>query len=121
MAVGFKKYSGGDTVRYGFYWNVAEWEAQIVPKEGAQLKGTPANSFVRMPLLALLVLAPLMGAAFAFFLPFIGVAMLVMFMAGKLRVMFYTTPPAEDASAHATVADKSHGKKDHDTEHKHAA
>jgi hypothetical protein len=121
MAAGFKKYSGGDTVRYGFYWNVGEWEAQIVPKEGAQLKGTPADSFVRMPLLALLVLAPLMGAAFAFFLPFIGFALLVKFLAGKLRSMFSTTPPAVDASAKAAAADKARRKAEHEAGGRKAA
>ncbi len=40
MAVGFKKYNGGHTVRYGFYWNVGEWEAQIVPRIRASLPGS---------------------------------------------------------------------------------
>jgi hypothetical protein len=113
MALGFRKFNGGDTVGYGFYWNVGEWEAQIVPKEGGELKGTAAANFVRLPLLALLVLAPLMGAAFAFFLPFIGFALLVMFLAGKLRSMFTTTPPAVDATAKAAA--------EHVHDHKHAA
>jgi hypothetical protein len=111
MATGFRKYNGGDTVGYGFYWNVGEWEAQIVPKEGGELKGTPAANYVRLPLVALLVLAPLMGAAYAFFLPFIGFAMLVMFLAGKVRSMFTTTPPAVDATAKAGAAEKVHGEK----------
>lgn len=41
MTAGFKRHHGGDTVRYGFYWNLGEWEAQIVPKEGAELKARP--------------------------------------------------------------------------------
>jgi hypothetical protein len=98
MAAGFRKFKGGDMVGYGFYWNVGEWEAQVVPKDGAELKGTPAAAFVRLPLVALLVLAPLMGAAYAMFLPFIGFALLVMFLAGKLRGMFTTKPPAEQAA-----------------------
>jgi hypothetical protein len=121
MAVGFKKYNGGEMVRYGFYWNVGEWEAQIVPREGAQLKGTPADSYLRMPLVALLVLAPLMGAAFAFFLPFIGFGMLVMFLAGKLRSMFSTTPPALDARAKERAAETVHGNTEPAPEHKRAA
>jgi hypothetical protein len=96
MALGFSKYRGGDTVRYGFYWNVKEWEAQIVPKEGAELKGTDA--YVRLPLVAVLVLAPLMGAAYAFFLPFIGIAMFLMYLTGRLRGQSRTTPPAVDAT-----------------------
>lgn len=106
MALGFRKLNGGDAVGYGFYWNVAEWEAQIVPKEGGALKGTPAANYVRLPLLALLVLAPLMGAAFAFFLPFIGFALLVKFLAGKLRSMFTTTPPAVDQAAEKQAPEK---------------
>ena len=43
MAMGFNKYFGGDNVRFGFYWNVREWEAQIVPKEGGELKGRAAT------------------------------------------------------------------------------
>ena len=39
MALGFSKFHGGDNVRFGFYWNVKEWEAQIVPKEGGELEG----------------------------------------------------------------------------------
>lgn len=119
MAAGFKRHNGGDTVRYGFYWNLGEWEAQIVPKEGGELKGTPADRFVRLPLLALLVLAPLMGAAYAFFLPFIGFAMLVMFLAGKLRSMFSTTPPAVDATAKAGKAAEGHAASE--AKHKRAA
>jgi hypothetical protein len=107
MALGFRQFKGSDTVGYGFYWNVGEWEAQIVPKEGGELKGTPAANFVRLPLLALLVFAPLMGAAFAFFLPFIGFALLVRFLAGRLRGMFRTTPPAVGQAAEKDV----HGKK----------
>lgn len=47
MAAGFRKHNGGDTVRFGFYWNLAEWEAQIVPKEGGQLKGALVDRYGR--------------------------------------------------------------------------
>ena len=121
MTAGFRKHNGGDTVRFGFYWNLAEWEAQIVPKEGGQLKGTPVDRYLRLPLLALLVLAPLMGAAYAFFLPFIGFAMLISFLAGKLGSMFSTTPPAVDASAKAGGKQAAQSDKAHDEGRKRAA
>ena len=101
MAKGFFGYAGGDKVKYGFYWNVREWEAQVVPKEGGTLAGTSDVRYVRMPLFVLLVVAPIMGAIYAFFLPFIGFAMLAMFLVGRLRRMISGTPPAVDASAHA--------------------
>ena len=109
MALGFSKFRGGDNVRFGFYWNVKEWEAQIVPKEGGELKASDQVTFVRLPLLALLVIAPVMGALYAFFLPFIGIAMVLMYLAGRLRGLFRTTPPAVGADGHVT--ESSHHKK----------
>ena len=122
MALGFTKYSGGDDVRFGFYWNAREWEAQIVPKEGGTLKGSKAISYLRLPLPALLVLAPLMGAAYAFFLPFIGFAMVLMYLAGRLKTKVTTTPPAVDATA--SGAEGKAGAPGHPktgTDHKRAA
>ena len=90
------RYRGGDNVKPGFYWNTREWEARIVPREGGPLEGDKESSYVRLPLLAVLVLAPVMGAMYAFFLPFIGFAMVVMYLAGRLRRLFTTTPPAAE-------------------------
>ena len=105
---GLQQILGGDNVRFGFYWNVKEWEAQIVPKEGGELKGSGDLTYVRLPLVALLVLAPLMGALYTFFLPFIGIAMVLMFLAGRLRGLFRTTPPAVDATGDASVSHAGH-------------
>ena len=93
------RYKGGETVKPGFYFNLAEWEAQVVPKEGGVLTGAAENPYIRMPLPAVLVLAPLMGAVYAFFLPFIGFAMVMMYLAGRLRRLFTTTPPAKAVEA----------------------
>lgn len=118
MALGFNKFNGSDNVRFGFYWNVKEWEAQIVPKEGGELKGTTGDRYVRLPLLAVLVLAPVMGALYAFFLPFIGIAMVLMFLAGKLRGLFRTTPPAVGAEGDLSIPRAAHK---HAPDHKKAA
>ena len=89
------RFVGGEIVKAGFYWNVREWEAQVVPREGGPLKGGPDERYLRVPLPLLLLLAPLMGAAYAMFLPFIGFAMLAAFLVGRLKTLFRTTPPAE--------------------------
>jgi len=95
MTLGFSKHKGGDQVTFGFYWNRTEWEAQIVPAGGGVLKGDAEVRYLRMPALALLVVMPLMGAAYAMFLPFIGIAMFVGFLFGRLRAALTgTTPPA---------------------------
>ena len=108
MTLGFSRHRGGDTVGYGFYWNQAEWEAQIISAGGGALNGNSEAKYVRLPLLALLVLAPLMGAAYAMFLPFIGFAMVAMFLAGRLRAPIVTTPPAAEAQA-GTVEGETKG------------
>lgn len=87
------KHKSGDVVKPGFYWNAKEWAATIVPPEGGALPGDGVT-YLRMPLPALLVLAPAMGAVFAMFLPFIGLAMLATFLTGRLRRKDTTTPPA---------------------------
>jgi hypothetical protein len=73
------KYTGGETVKAGFYWNRGAWGAEVVPAEGGILAGTADTAYVRVPWPLLLVIAPVMGGAFAMFLPFIGLAMLVQF------------------------------------------
>lgn len=120
MALGFEKRRGGETVKFGFYWNVAEWEAQIVPAPGGTLNGDETAKYVRMPLLALLIVAPLMGAAYAMFLPFIGFAMLALFLMGRLKAPeTKMDPPAVDAAGNVTAPKGE--KRGAGAEHKRAA
>jgi hypothetical protein len=100
------RYTGGEIVKAGFYWNLREWEVNIVAREGGPLKGTADARYVRVPLPALLLLAPIMGAAYAMFLPFIGFAMLAAFLAGRLKALFTSTPPADAARAGDTGSGK---------------
>ena len=92
MALGFNTRKGGDVVPPGYYWNLADWEAQIIPPPGAALKGNASKRYLRLPLAALLVLAPLMGAAYAFFLPFIGFALVIAFLIRKITGGITGTP-----------------------------
>lgn len=73
------KYKGGETVKAGFYWNRGTWGVELVPAEGGALPGEETTTYVRVPWPLLLVIAPVMGGAFAMFLPFIGIALLVQF------------------------------------------
>lgn len=119
MALGFEKRRGGEAVKFGFYWNVAEWQAQIVPAAGGTLNGDEGSKYLRLPLLALLVVAPLMGAAYAMFLPFIGFAMVAMFLMGRLKApQTRMDPPAADAAG-KVAAPKA--EKRTEVEHKRAA
>lgn len=93
------RYTGGDTVKAGFYWNRGHWAAEIVPAEGGALPGDEAVQYVRVPWPLLLIAAPIMGGAFAIFLPFVGIVMLAGFLTGRLRKTERHTPPAADARA----------------------
>jgi hypothetical protein len=74
---------GGTAAKSGFYWNLAKWEMTVVPKQGGVLPGGGGDTYLKVPVLGLLVLAPMMGAAYAMFLPFIGFAMLFTFLGKK--------------------------------------
>lgn len=75
---------GGTAVKSGFYWNLGRWEMTMVPKQGGLLPGDAGDRYLKVPVVALLVLAPLMGAVYAMFLPFIGFALLFSFLFKKL-------------------------------------
>ena len=68
---------GGDTVRGGYYWSAEKWDATFVEGTEGVLPGSPTERYRRVPVPLLLVGAPIMGALFVMFLPFIGIALLV--------------------------------------------
>jgi len=80
------KRTGGTAAKTGFYWNLNKWELTMVPKQGGILAGDATESYLKVPVVALLVLAPLMGAVYAMFLPFIGFALLFTHLAKKVFV-----------------------------------
>ena len=78
---------GGTAATTGFYWNLGKWEMTMVPKQGGILAGDSTERYLKVPVVALLVMAPLMGAVYAMFLPFIGFAMLFTFLGKKALAM----------------------------------
>jgi hypothetical protein len=82
-----EKRIGGTAAKNGFYWNLGKWEMTMVPKQGGILPGGANDRYLKVPVIALLFLAPLMGAAYAMFLPFIGFAMLFTFLGKKALAM----------------------------------
>ena len=69
-------YTGGQTVGAGFYWDQGKLGAEVMPAGGGTLPGDGIVRYTRVPWPVLLVVAPVMGGAFAMFLPFLGLAML---------------------------------------------
>ncbi len=68
---------GGDTVGGGYYWNLETWDAIFVEGPVGDLPGGPNEIYRAIPTLVLLFAAPIMGAVFVMFLPFIGIALML--------------------------------------------
>ena len=68
---------GGETVKGGFYWNLAKWDATFVEGRAGVLPGDGRDDYRRIPVALALLAAPLMGALFVIFLPFIGIALML--------------------------------------------
>ena len=71
------RHYAGDTVRGGYYWNLAAWEPTFVEGREGTLPGDARATFVRLPALLLLGAAPILGGLLVVFLPFIGIALFV--------------------------------------------
>ncbi|HEY6001536.1 MAG TPA: hypothetical protein VIV57_01600 [Anaeromyxobacter sp.] len=69
------RYTGGNKVSGGYYWNPSRWEVEVVPSEGGRLQGPPEARYVKLPFPLLFVVVPLLGALFLIFLPLIGFAL----------------------------------------------
>lgn len=77
------RHHGGEQVKAGFYLNLGSWEVTTLSGDGGTLPGGRDARFLRVPTLALLVFAPLMGALYAIFLPFIGIAMVLHYLGAR--------------------------------------
>ncbi len=75
--------TGGSKAKAGIYWSKGTWNLTTLSGDGGVLPGGPTTRYVRIPTLAFLVFAPLMGASYVVFLPFIGFAMLADYGAKK--------------------------------------
>jgi len=77
------KHTGGTEVKAGFYWNLRKWEMVTLSGAGGTLPGTAEDRYLKVPIVAFLFIAPVMGGLYALFLPFIGFAMLFAFLGRK--------------------------------------
>jgi hypothetical protein len=68
---------GGDLVKGGYYWHLEKWDATFVEAPAGELPGGPGEVYRRIPTALMLLAAPIMGALFVIFLPFIGIALLL--------------------------------------------
>jgi hypothetical protein len=123
-----KKYTGGNEVKAGFYWNLRKWEMVALSGPGGTLQGGADDRYVKIPILAFLFIAPVMGGLYAFFLPFIGFAMVIGFLgrkagtaahSGALRLVGLVSPQWRPGEAYL-AGKRAKEKKGHPDEEKQA-
>jgi len=70
------------TSAVGLYWHLRNWE--LITLSGREELPEPRAAYVQVPLVCFLAMAPLMGAVYAMFLPFIGFALVLAYLSRKL-------------------------------------
>ncbi len=80
--LGLKKI-GGEAVGAGNYWNFSTGERVRIEESGV-LPGDASDSYYKVPPVVILAAGPILGLAYAVFLPFIGIAMLLTVLSKKL-------------------------------------
>jgi hypothetical protein len=91
-------HTGGTKVGSGFYWSMGAWDMTMVPAEGGLLPGGTDRTYTRIPTFLFLLMAPIMGALYVVFLPFVGFALVFSYAFRGLRHM------AADAFMNVAVA-----------------
>ena len=76
-------YTGRQTVHAGLYLNTATYHMESLNADGT-LPGTELQTYWRVPMLAMLAVAPLLGLAFVMFLPFVGFAVMLKLVGTKV-------------------------------------
>ncbi len=79
---GLKKI-GGETVGKGTYWNFSTGERVNIEESGV-LPGDASQAYYKFRPVAILLAGPILGLAYAVFLPFIGIAMFVTVLSRKV-------------------------------------
>jgi hypothetical protein len=102
------RHKGGDVVKGGFYWNQAKWHLENVEGKFGALPGGDDARYARVPTLMLFLLAPLMGALFVIFLPFIGFALLAGMLVARTLGLFRKEPVRMPQPPHAEDTKKRH-------------
>lgn len=88
-----KRFEGGSKVKGGFYFNQKSWDLETVSGKTGVLPGSAADLYLRLPVLVMLLGAPVFGATLVMFLPFVGIALFLHAVAKKALRPFTAARP----------------------------
>ena len=77
--------TAGTMVKGGFYFNRDKLDLIAVSGKEGMLPGADGQRYLRVPVLAVILLAPVLGGLFVMFMPFIGFALVFQHL-GRLMV-----------------------------------
>jgi len=87
-----RTYKGNETVRGGYYLNRHEMKLEVIEEASGMLPGDEHANYVRIPGLALLFVAPLLGLLFVMVMPFLGMAVVIEQGGRKLATVLRPRP-----------------------------
>jgi hypothetical protein len=97
-----KRFEGGSKVKGGFYFNQQSWDLVTVSGKSSVLPGTARDLHLKIPVLLMLLGAPVIGAALVMFLPFAGIALFLHALYRKVVPAPAPTPEPKHAPARAS-------------------
>jgi hypothetical protein len=106
--------TAGTMVKGGFYFNRNKLDIVTVTGKQGMLPGADGQRYHRVPVLAMLLAAPVLGGLFVMFMPFIGFALILQHLArlagsGVKRagrsLLFLVTPTWRPGEAYFTDKD----------------
>jgi hypothetical protein len=86
-----KTLSARSPVKSGYYFSLKAWGIQPVEKDGGVLAGEADEKFLPISLPLAVALAPLLGAAFLMFMPFVGFYLVAEALARPVTSLFHRT------------------------------
>jgi hypothetical protein len=92
-----KETRGGNKVAGGFYVNRKTFDLVTVNGKKGVLPGEANDLYLKVPTLAIVVAAPLLGASLVIFLPFVGIALFAAAGLRKMANLDKARKPAEPA------------------------
>jgi len=106
-------YAGGTAVKSGYYLDLKKLSFAQVAKDGEKLPGGAANGYTRVPVVAVMAAAPVLGGLFVVALPFLAFGITVWAVGKKVagaagtgarEVAATLAPPLAPGAAHLTGA-----------------
>jgi hypothetical protein len=88
---------GGNKFDGGFYLNRKTWDLVTVNGKKGLLPGEAGDVYLKVPTLAMLAAAPVLGATLVVFLPFVGFALFAVAGLRKVTGLDKSTKTAEPA------------------------